>query len=1181
MLQNATWSQKLLSKQQTALGIAGLAAAYLAAGWAGLLLVPHEGHGLPIWPAAGIAIAGLMLLGRNLWPGIWIGAFAVNLVGNEAAFMPGTTVPVPATMVTQMVAALVLATAAAVQAIMAAWLIDRLLGTPIALKNFADVAKLIVLAGPVACIASAPVGIGLLWYWGSMPGPALLQGWMMWWGGDLLGILIVLPIALIAPWHTPKVFWKGAPITPLTLSMVLGLFALVAVTLTAWAVTKQIIYDRNLTAFSAMTDDSEVALRHRIEIYRRSLDGGAAVVDATDHVTREDWLNFIDMINVETLPGINGIGFIKPVDRNEEAAFLEESSADGAPPFAVHPVGTNDDLFVIKYLEPIAVNAKALGLDISFEENRREAAEISRDTGEARITKRITLVQDEAQTPGFLLLQPVYLRGVPLSSVDARREAFRGWVFAPFIASRFIEGLTSSQDELFTVKIYDGSIIDPEEQIFGGERRQDASFTISRTIPVEGQNWTLVWESTPTFETNVKTNEPAIVLGGGIALILCFGGLLRSYARREAVISAEVKQKTLAQEEALAALSESEHRFSDLARLSPAGIIRTDEFGFCIYANDSWLTIAGLDPANAMGSGWISAIHAEDRAQFHCEWLDAIDRQSEHRATFRFVHQDGTSRWADMMTRPEMTETGQARGFIAVALDVTESMELQSNLQAARRQAEAAVEAKSSFLANMSHEIRTPMNGVLGFTNLLLDSELSEEQQRQTQLIADSGRTMMRLLNDILDLSKADAGQMIMACEPINIRDVITGTITLMAALADSKGVALQGEIDDEVPMMIRGDELRIRQILMNLLGNALKFTSVGRVTLRARLEPGKSDRMVLEIEDTGIGIAKERQRAIFDEFEQADLTIARDHGGTGLGLAISRKLTQLMGGEMQVESVLGIGSVFRIHLPIVAFQDDQPQGERRFHPAREQRRAPRIPRCCRILLVEDHDINQILMKDMLHRLGMDVEIAENGAIAVDQVTASIQANHPFDLVLMDMNMPVMNGIEATCAIRSQGIEACDLPIVALTANAFAEDVGNCLAAGMQAHLTKPINSQKLEEAVTRWAKRSNDHAAPIPTASNQARSDIPLEERYRNEKQKTIECLEALLQQTELCADDLNSVAKKLHNLAGTAGMFGEEQLGELARTLEHDLRSGDAVDVRERIRIWLANLRAAEMVA
>ena len=1169
-----------LPRQYSAVfAIAAIAGAYAAAAFLGLIFSAQAGNVSQVWPAAGIAVAGLLIFGRKLWPGIWIGSFCINVWASQSISFDPNAVLSP--QVVSLLRSAVLATGATAQALMARWLVNRAFGTPIRLESLADALKVIVLAGPAACLVSASVGMATLWFEGSAETAALAHGWLAWWRGDIVGILLIVPLALFAPWRRPGLLWKNTPVTPLSWSMVVGLFALLAATLAAWFVTNAIVYDRNMTAFSAMADDSEVALRHRVEIYRRSLDGGAAVIDATDNLTRETWLNFIDMINVKSLPGINGIGFIEPVDRADQAAFVQQSLADGVPPFKVHPESGNDDLFVIKYIEPIAINAQAVGLDIGFEQNRRQAAENARDTGEPRITKRITLVQDEAQTPGFLLLQPVYKRDVPLDSVAARRVAFRGWVYAPFIASRFIDGLTSSQGELFAVRIYDGPVIDPDQQIFGDELRSDAVFTISRTVPVEGQTWTMVWQSTPTFEANVKTNESAIVLGGGIALILCFGGLLQSYARREAAISAEVRQKTRAQEEALAALVESEHRFSDLARLSPAGIIRTDEFGFCIYANDSWLAISGLAPANAMGTGWISAIHPDDRPRFHRDWLDAIERQEEHRATFRFVTANGTARWADMITRPELAEDGETRGFIAVALDVSESMELQSALQSARKQAEAAVEAKSSFLANMSHEIRTPMNGVLGFTNLLLDSDLTPAQRQHAQLISDSGRSMMRLLNDILDLSKAEAGQMIIAAEPTNLHHVMDGTITLMAALADSKGIRLDCDIASDVPPMICSDGLRIRQILLNLLGNALKFTHEGHVTMRARLENGDAGWMVLEVEDTGIGIARDRQKAIFSEFEQADATIASDHGGTGLGLAICRKLTHLLGGEMEVESVLGMGSIFRVCLPLVQCADEVPQAAEPYvsesQPASAAPMQP-LPENPRILLVEDHDINQILMTDLLGRLGMEVEIADNGAIAVEAVQAAARENRQFDLVLMDMNMPVMNGIDATRAIRSAGIGAGQLPIVALTANAFAEDIAGCLAAGMQAHLTKPVNADKLQAAVESWARRPAENTVAVSCADGPANSDLSIEERYRIEKRATIASVEQLLH-GELGSDKIEDTARKLHNLAGTAGMFGEDLLGHCARELEHDLRSANVAIQPDRLRASLDTMRAAEM--
>ncbi|WP_337190129.1 CHASE domain-containing protein [Alteraurantiacibacter aestuarii] len=1164
-----------LTTRQKMLGIAAMALAYGLAGWLGLLLAVPPGYATFIWPASGMAIAGLIIFGRNLWPGIWLGSFAVNLA-NGSPMTSGTIEWIA------VVNAGVIAAGSSVQALFATTALRRLLGQPINIKGARDVATLIVVGGPLSCLIAATVGTAILWFNGAVPTAMVWSNWLTWWCGDMAGVLLIVPIALFAAWREPKLIWRGTPITPLTRSMTIGLFCLMGATLTAWIVTSEVVYERNLATFNAMAADSEEALSHRLQSYRQSLDGGAAIIDASDQISRQDWIDYIDIIGIEELPGINGIGFIQPMANGDEENFVRRGMADGLPPFQVHPASDRPTRFIIKYIEPIEGNLAALGLDISFEVNRRDAAEQSRDSGEARITRRITLVQDDAQTPGFLLLRPVYTRGLPLETAADRQHALRGWVYAPFIASRFLSGLTSSQAEQFTIDVYDGTSIDPDHQIFAGSLPDtNPAFTIRKTIPVMGQNWTLVWKSTPQFEHSSINNEPPLVLVGGILLTLCFGGLLQSYARREAQVHEQVMEKTRKHKEAADALYESERRFSDLAGLSPAGIIRTNPSGTCIYANDSWLELSGLDEPAALSSDWIAAIHPEDRAEFHAAWMGAIEDRAEHRGTFRFVHRDGSVRWVDMISRPELTDDGILRGTIAVAMDVTRRMLMEGALQSARARAEAAVEAKSSFLANMSHEIRTPMNGVIGFTELLLASPLDDEQRRQTQLIADSGKAMMRLLNDILDLSKLEAGQMRIASEPTNLRQVIHGCITLMQALATEKQLELTCDIDDAVPALISSDGLRIRQILLNLLGNALKFTSKGSVTVRACVDPHDGERAIVEIADTGIGIAPERQAAIFSDFVQADFTIARDHGGTGLGLAISRKLAQLIDGEITLESQPGRGSVFRLTLPAKVLENGAQNQLPPDAAAPQLRRFARVPRCQRILLVEDHDINQILMKDMLSRIGLDVEIADNGAIAVEAVARAASENNSFDLVLMDMSMPVMSGVEATRAIRAAGHDAASLPIVALTANAFADDIANCLAAGMQAHLSKPIGLQDLESAIAQWSRKSGDVVSPVASAVEAPRPGSALQGRYHQRKKATLERVEAFVSAGDLDDATVEEVADLLHKLAGTAGMFGEEELGKQARILEVGLKTwpeqSSELDIIEKAGSVLAAMRQA----
>jgi signal transduction histidine kinase/CheY-like chemotaxis protein len=484
-------------------------------------------------------------------------------------------------------------------------------------------------------------------------------------------------------------------------------------------------------------------------------------------------------------------------------------------------------------------------------------------------------------------------------------------------------------------------------------------------------------------------------------------------------------------------------------------------------------------------------------------------------------------------------------------------MEIQyKTIERLNAEVQRATRAKSDFLATMSHEIRTPLNAILGMADLLAETSLSAEQHRYVEVFQKAGANLLGLINDILDLSKVEAGQMELEALDFELAEVIARVLELTRAKASLKGLEVGSELKSGVPAMLVGDPLRLRQILLNLLGNGMKFTEHGRLDVIVEPDPagGDAGALLFRVRDTGIGIPADKLDSIFENFSQADTSTTRKYGGTGLGLGISKRLVELMHGRIWVESTVGAGSSFLFTAKFGVSEQPVPA------PTVVQSTQPAVELAAsHILLADDSEDNRFLLEQYLKQSPCILEIAENGEIALEKM----KSRH-YDLVLMDAHMPVMDGYGATRAMRAWEAEHAlrPLPILALTADAFKEAMVQSAAAGFTAHLTKPIAKATVVAAINRYALVCDRPAAPIPVAEPQQQPVLSLssfEERYLRNVAKSLGEV-----RIAVAAADYGTIQRVGHNLHGTGGSFGFPRITEYGSAMEQAAMVQDMTAIR-----------------
>jgi PAS domain S-box-containing protein len=607
-------------------------------------------------------------------------------------------------------------------------------------------------------------------------------------------------------------------------------------------------------------------------------------------------------------------------------------------------------------------------------------------------------------------------------------------------------------------------------------------------------------------------------------------------------------------------LQERERRFASLAANIDGVMFRARNGSPPImeYYSPGIEKLVGIPAEQLIGkpSIGIQLTHPDDRDRYLKTVVAALREHKRYEVEFRMVLPSGATRWVlERGQATEFDERGRPRIVEGFSLDITERKEVEVALAAAKDSAEAASKAKSEFLAMMSHEIRTPMNGILGMSGLLLDSTLTSEQHRSVTTIRDSGEGLLRIINDVLDFSKLDVGAIEIEDVAFDLTAVLASSIEIVSPKARAKSLKITVATDKDVPRFLRGDPGRLRQVLLNLLGNAVKFTADGAITIAVTAigQAPATSFMRVEVHDTGIGIPPDRIGRLFQSFSQGDASISRRFGGTGLGLAISKRLVERMGGSIGVESKLGLGSTFWFQVPFKpAAAADSGSQSQSISAARVGQALAWLKlhdRPLKVLVAEDNVTNQLVAKSVLAKYGISADVAADGIQAIDAVKLG-----NYDAVFMDVQMPDMDGLEATRAIRMLAAPRCDTPIIALTANIFADDVENCMSAGMNACLAKPFQREELLVTLVEVISGTWHKHAPAQPPSEQAAEAPPVDwqtlEAFRADAGEDIFRL--------LIDTFLSDTARKLQTLAAIAsnGTPVEE-----AVRIAHSLKSAGAM--------------------